>query len=280
MIKNRHYIDLNGKTIIEKLTVLPPLHQNPVFQDEACFLYFNQGGSDIFAPTEKITVRERESILLKCGTYFADLFQNNISGICDVCIIHLFPDILKRIFKEEIPFFVKEQKSRKYTYRLSHKNVIDHFITSLNFYFENPELAKEEIIYIKIKELVLLLLHTEAADTILELYSYLFSPQKASIVKIIETHLYSNLSLAKLAFLSGQSLSTFKREFKKHFDDTPANYIRNNRLKKAIDLLCHSSLSVSEISFHVGYEDPSYFSRLFLRKFKILPSEYRKINQK
>ncbi|WP_020530102.1 helix-turn-helix domain-containing protein [Flexithrix dorotheae] len=280
MIKNRQHLDLNGRTVIEKLKVLPPLRQNPVFQDEACFLYFNEGGTHISAPTEKITIKQSESVLLKCGTYFADLFQSSVSGICEVCVIHFFPDILERIFKEEIPFFVKQQKPGKYTYGLSQKNVIDHFIKSLDFYFDNPELAKEEILYLKIKELILLLLHTEAAETILELYSFLFTPQKANISDVIESHLYANLSLEQMAFLAGQSLSTFKRKFKKHFNDTPANYIRNKRMKKAGDLLKHSSLTISEISFQVGYEDSSYFSRLFQQKFKILPSEYRKANQK
>lgn len=280
MIKNRQHIDLNGRTIIEKLKVLPPLRQNPVFQDEACFLYFNEGGSHIAAPTEKLTINEKESVLLKCGTYFADLFQNRFSGTCEVCVIHFFPDILEKIFKEEVPFFVKQKKSGNYAYSVSQKNVIDHFIESLNFYFDNPEMAKEEILYLKIKELILLLLHTEAAETILELYSYLFTPQKASISQVVESHLFSNLSLDQMAFLAGQSLSTFKREFKKHFDDTPANYIRNKRMKKATDLLVHSSLTISEISFQTGYEDSSYFSRLFYRKFNMLPSDYRKSNQK
>lgn len=280
MIKSRQHIDLNGRTIIEKLKVLPPLRQSPVFQDEACFLYFSEGGSHIAAPTEKITIRENESILLKCGTYFADLFQNSTSGICEVCVIHFFPDILEKIFKEEIPFFVKQKKSCNYTHRISQKNVIDHFIESLNFYFDNPEMAKEEILHLKIKELVLLLLHTDAAETILELYSYLFTPQKASISEVVESHLYSNISIDQMAFLAGQSLSTFKREFKKHFNDTPANYIRNRRMKKAADLLAHSSYTISEISFQTGYEDSSYFSRLFYQKFNILPSDYRKLNQK
>ncbi len=280
MIKNRQHIDLNGRTIIEKLKVLPPFRQNPVFQDEACFLYFNEGGSHIAAPTEKLTIKEKESVLLKCGTYFADLFQNRFSGTCEVCVIHFFPDILEKIFKEEVPFFVKQKKSGNYAYSVSQKNVIDHFMESLNFYLDNPEMAKEEILYLKIKELILLLLHTEAAETILELYSFLFTPQKASILQVVESHLYSNLSLDQMAFLAGQSLSTFKREFKRHFDETPASYIRNKRMKKAADLLVHSSLTVSEISFQTGYEDSSYFSRLFHRKFNMSPSDYRKSNQK
>ena len=279
MIKNKQHIDLNGKTVIEKLKVLPPFRQNPVFQDEACFLYFNEGGSQIAAPTEKIVIEEKESVLLKCGTYFADLVQNRVSGGCEVCVIHFFPDILEKIFKEEIPFFSKQSESNNYSYKVSHKNVIDHFMESLTFYFDNPEMAKEEIIYLKIKELILLLLHTEAADTILELYSLLFTPQKASIVEVIESHLYSDLNLDQLAHLAGQSLSTFKREFSKHFDDTPGNYIRNKRMEKAADLLTYSSLTISEISFKVGYEDSSYFSKLFYKKFNTLPSDYRKSNQ-
>src|SRR5690606_16909018 len=117
----------NGRTVIEKLTVLPPLRQNPIFQDEACFLYFSKGGSHINAPTENVTVKENESVLLKCGTYFADLFQNSASGICEVCVIHLFPDVLEKIFREEIPFFVTQKESKSYTYSISQKNVIDHF---------------------------------------------------------------------------------------------------------------------------------------------------------
>ncbi|MBL3658948.1 hypothetical protein [Fulvivirga sediminis] len=74
MVNNRQHIDLGGKTVIEKLEVTPPLRQKPILQDEACSLHFNKGGSHISAPTEKITIKENESILLKCGTYFADLF--------------------------------------------------------------------------------------------------------------------------------------------------------------------------------------------------------------
>lgn len=280
MIKNRQHIDLNGRTIIEKLKVQPPLRQNPVFQDEACFLYFKEGGSHIMAPSEKISIKEKESVLLKCGTYFADLFQNDTSGICEVFVIHFFPNILEKIFTEELTYFEKVKKESHYTFRISKVNVIDHFIESLNFYFDNPKLATEEILYLKIKELVLLLLHSEAAKTILELYSYLFTPQKVNISNVVESHLYSNLGIEQMAFLSGQSLSTFKREFKKHFDDTPANYIRNKRIRKAADLLIHSTLTISEISFQIGYEDSSYFSRIFYQRFNVLPSDYKKLHKK
>lgn len=279
MVKNRQHIELNGKTIIEKLQVLPPLRQSPVFQNEACFLYFSEGGSQISAPTEQVQINEGESVLLKCGTYFADLIENSQTGICEVFVVHFFPEILQQIFHEEVEVFQKNSTSNQYTYRISQKNVIDHFIQSLDFYFENPKMASQEILYLKVKELVLLLLQTEAAASIMDLYSHLFTPQKASISEVMATHLFSNLTLEQLASLAGQSLSTFKREFKKHFGDSPANYIRNKRMAKAADLLAYSSYSISEISFQIGYEDSSYFSRAFQQKFEVLPSDYRKSHQ-
>mgnify|MGYP000445176860 CR=1 FL=1 len=280
MLKSRKHIDLHGRTIIEKLQVIPPLRQSPVFQDEACFLFFSEGGSEIAAPSEKVHIHEHEGVLLKCGTYFADLFANGRSGQCEVCVIHFFPDILQDIFKGEVPYFVKENKNTHYTQRIAKKDVFEHFIESLDFYFEQPELVNQEILYLKIKELILLLLHTDAADSIIELYSHLFTPQKASITEVIETHLFSQVTLEQLASLASLSLSSFKREFKKHFKETPAQFIRNRRLQKAKDLLVHSSLSISEISFQVGYEDSSYFSRLFSSSFMLSPSEFRKSKQK
>ncbi|MCR9066042.1 MAG: helix-turn-helix transcriptional regulator [Cytophagales bacterium] len=280
MLKSRKHIELHGRTIIEKLQVIPPLRQSPVFQDEACFLFFSEGGSEIAAPSEKVHIHEHEGVLLKCGTYFADLFANGRSGQCEVCVIHFFPDILQDIFKGEVPYFVKENKNTHYTQRIAKKDVFEHFIESLDFYFEQPELVNQEILYLKIKELILLLLHTDAADSIIELYSHLFTPQKASITEVIETHLFSQVTLEQLASLASLSLSSFKREFKKHFKETPAQFIRNRRLQKAKDLLVHSSLSISEISFQVGYEDSSYFSRLFSSNFMLSPSEFRKSKQK
>lgn len=276
MIYGRKHIDLNGRTIIEQLRVVPPLRQNPVFQDEACFLHFSEGGSEVLTPTEKITIREHESVVLKCGTYFADLFQNRESGQCEVCVIHLFPDMLENIFKNEPLLNVKNKNHNRYSHSLSEKQVITHFMESLNLYFENPHLANEEILHLKIKELVVLLLHTEVAQSIEELYSYLFTPQKTKLLDVVESHIYSNINIEQIAFLSGRSLSSFKREFKKHFDDTPANFIRKKRLNRAARLLHHSSLSIREISYQVGYEDSSHFTRLFKQYFKERPSEYRK----
>ncbi|WP_245592363.1 helix-turn-helix domain-containing protein [Ectobacillus panaciterrae] len=68
------------------------------------------------------------------------------------------------------------------------------------------------------------------------------------------------VSLNELAYLSGRSLSTFKRDFRKIYNTSPMKWIRNRRLDKAKELLTHTSLSVSDVCFSTGFENIAHFS--------------------
>ena len=275
MIIHHKHFEFQGKSLIEKLTVKSPLKQSPVFQNEACFIYFKEGEAVISSPTENVFVENGESILLKCGSYFAEIMNKVDGGICEVFVIHLYPEILNEIYQNEIPHFIENKKEASYTQKIIHKNVIQQFIQSLDFYFENPALVSTELLRLKLKELVLLLLETNEKTTILELFAHLFTPRKATIQEVVNAHLFSNISLEQMAQLAGQSLSTFKRAFKEHFNNTPAKYIRAQRMKKAAHLLKASDFSISEIAYQLGYEDSSHFSRLFSQSLQLSPSEYR-----
>ena len=104
------------------------------------------------------------------------------------------------------------------------QNIIAKFIESLEFYFENPALVNNDLLELKIKELILLLVQSKNVDSILELITDLYSSKTVNLKKIIDLHLYSNLSVEDLAKLSNLSVSSFKREFKKEFNDSPNNF--------------------------------------------------------
>ncbi|MBA7518660.1 Sensor histidine kinase RcsC [subsurface metagenome] len=55
---------------------------------------------------------------------------------------------------------------------------------------------------------------------------------------------------------------------------TPIEFIRIMRLKRAAQFLEKSQLTVSEVAYEVGFNDPRYFSRYFKSEFGILPSQY------
>jgi len=58
-------------------------------------------------------------------------------------------------------------------------------------------------------------------------------------------------------------------------DIAPGEFIREIRLKRAAQLLAQKHLTVTDVSFMVGYDDPKYFSKIFKKFHSVSPSEYR-----
>jgi len=115
------------------------------------------------------------------------------------------------------------------------------------------------------------------------LLSDLFTPRVVNIKETVYVHLFSSLSVEELAKLCNLSLSSFKREFKKIFNDTPSNFMNTERVKKAVELLKVSDFTISDIAYETGFNDPSYFARLFKNKMGVSPSTFQekyRMNQK
>lgn len=93
--------------------------------------------------------------------------------------------------------------------------------------------------------------------------------------QIIEKYYTSAISLENLAAISGRSLSSFKRDFKRIYNAAPATWLRQKRLTKAKELLESTELPVSEICFETGFENVSHFSRVFKQYYGNSPTFYR-----
>jgi transcriptional regulator GlxA family with amidase domain len=55
---------------------------------------------------------------------------------------------------------------------------------------------------------------------------------------------------------------------------TPVDCIRTIRLKRAVQLLEKSQLSIANVAYEVGFNNPNYFSKVFKEEYNLLPSEY------
>ncbi len=79
----------------------------------------------------------------------------------------------------------------------------------------------------------------------------------------------------RIARTLGMSKSHFIREFKRAFGTTPKQYSLDVIMHRAVTLMSHTDVIIKEAAFHLGYEDPSSFSRAFHRYFGISPADYR-----
>jgi transcriptional regulator GlxA family with amidase domain len=92
----------------------------------------------------------------------------------------------------------------------------------------------------------------------------------------IEKNFSKSISVEQMAYQARMSLRTFKRRFKKVVGDTPLIHLQRFRIEVSKRALEKSKEGVEEISFSVGYSDPTFFRQLFKRYLSMTPNEYRK----
>lgn len=98
----------------------------------------------------------------------------------------------------------------------------------------------------------------------------------ARVKQYIDEHFCENITrdtLGEIVYLSpGYLAASFKRETGRSL----GSYIIERRMEKAKELLAEGKLTVSEAAFAVGYDNFTYFSRLFKNKVGMMPKEYKK----
>ncbi len=101
-------------------------------------------------------------------------------------------------------------------------------------------------------------------------------------IEIVEKHMMnSDLNVEMMVKEMGYSRTNLFLKFKEITGLSSSEFIRNIRLKRAIQLFDKSDLSVKEIMYKTGFNTASYFSKCFKKQFRVVPSEYvRQIKDK
>lgn len=95
--------------------------------------------------------------------------------------------------------------------------------------------------------------------------------------EMIQDHIDTNLSLKELSKDLDINPSYLSREFSKHFDNLSfGDYIRKQRIDKAIELMADPSYSLTDIAYLTGFSDQSHFTRIFKKNTGESPSDFRK----
>ncbi len=130
--------------------------------------------------------------------------------------------------------------------------------------------SKAELLRLKQKEALLL---------ILTYYPWLkhvlfdFSPPgKIDLEGFMQKNFHFNVRLDRFAYLTGRSLSTFKRDFEKIFHQTPSRWLLHRRLQEAYRLIRQQGRPASDVYLDLGFEDLSHFSYAFKKEFGLAPS--------
>ena len=281
MITSHKKYDLLDKTFIEVLKFDSPFqHEMPIAQN-ACFHYMLHNDLKYTIDDKVENIPAQESILLNCRNIGNTMVKVDDGRSNEILLIHFHPDILKKVYDRELPAILQNPKNtitRKTSEHISNDFLINKYIEGLLFYFENPTLINDDILILKLKEIIILLSQTKDAEAIQVILSQLFSPVIYTFKQVIEANIFSPITMETLADYCNFSLSSFKREFAKLYNDTPANYIKTKRLEKASELLLKTDNRITDIAFESGFNDLANFTKSFHDKYNVSPSNFR-LNQ-
>lgn len=115
-------------------------------------------------------------------------------------------------------------------------------------------------------------MHTQAQDSFIQTIN--------EVHELLISDLTRRYTIEELSAKFHINQTTLKTTFKTVFGQSIGGYMKEYRIKRAKELLCHSDASVAEIALAVGYENQSKFTVAFRNITGMLPRDYRKAHTK
>ncbi|WP_338874668.1 AraC family transcriptional regulator [Spirosoma sp. SC4-14] len=165
----------------------------------------------------------------------------------------------------------------QHNFFLTNDEPIHQLISRLIYIFTENNQAKEVFANLVLQELVVRLMQTQARTLLLSPETTFVNVNRlAHVAQYINRHLNRSLQIKELADEACMSEPNFYRTFKHTFGMTPVEYINQQRISLASKLLRTTSRGLADISIECGFNNLTYFMKLFRRETGISPAQYRK----
>jgi Transcriptional regulator containing an amidase domain and an AraC-type DNA-binding HTH domain len=94
-------------------------------------------------------------------------------------------------------------------------------------------------------------------------------------IAYMNSHFADKITVEEISALANLSASHFSKIFKSVTGETPIDFLKTMRLKKARNMLRGNTDNITEIALKCGFGTSSYFSSCFIEKYRMTPSSYR-----
>lgn len=257
------------------------------FEVQPLFLVFNRE-EEIFLQGEKTgrqTIGHLESFMNSEGLNHT--LRINLKPDVSTCFFALA--INRAQFEEKIDSFLKEMNESLITiFRdvngLNHFHVQGYYSLDIAKYIEEftttelTEFMRHVFLEGKVYEIITHYLKQYLDDLkdpdnrkILRQQTVDKIEEATTIIRDEMEHLGSIISLAKRV---GLNQNTLQEGFQQLFKKSVNQYIKEVRMERAKELLESSNLNITEITYNVGINSRSYFSKLFKEQYGVSPKEY------
>ena len=277
MILEHKTIQLYGLPVFSWVTLTTPDEADVPLPAEACVAYLAEGDGQSIFMQESLYAHPGNVIISNCGRTVSNIIAHQEAGKVSTIIAHFHREQLQRIYQDAKPKLWKEIEKpvTQNVVQVEASNLVVKFFEGIGHFFDNQNAISEEILSLKIQELILLLLQSESSQNIRYIINSLFSDRVFTFTEMIDAYLLMPLSLQNYAQLTNKSLSSFKREFRRVYGTSPGVYMMSKRLERVAQLLATSETSITNIGYDCGFTSLEHLSRSFKSKYGVPPSRYR-----
>ncbi|SEO98895.1 AraC-type DNA-binding protein [Flavobacterium sp. CF108] len=260
-----HVVDYRSSKDVSKQQII--LNQNIIS-------FLMEGTKEAIFDNAALSIDPSKFLIMRSGNCL--MTEKKISEASNYrSMLLFFSNEMIHNFIRKMEFNEFELIEPKSVYVFDYDEFIQRFVHSLADISKLSGDIKFKLLEVKFEEIMLYLTGKYGAEF---LYSLTVNSDNATqkFIQIIENSHLSKLTLKELSFLCNMSVSTFKREFEKHYAESPIKWFQNKRLEFAHYLLQQEQKNPSEIYFEVGYENLSSFTQAYKLKYGVTPKQNQK----
>ena len=203
MILEHKKIEIDQKVVFETIISNSESTFNFQLNDEAYFIYVKHGRHVAISPNEIVEVPEGNLGVTVGKSLILKGYPNQESQHYQVLIIHINRELVAKAFGNKFPDISASLKNEFSKDMFTGKPCVvsRNYVDGIMHYFYNQHVVTEEIVELKIKEILLLLLSSKKAAEVTLLLEHFVNKRTANFKKVIETHLVNDISLEDLSQL-------------------------------------------------------------------------------
>jgi len=244
------------------------------FVSEHTFLYVVSGLLTICDGSMGHNLKSGDYCLIKRNSLVKFVKSSLVAEEFEIIGIQLHSDLLKT-FSKEYQYTAQKRLKEGSIINIKSDALLQNYLESRNLYENLHRKDRGHLLNLKNKELIFLLLNLNP-----DLQNVLFNfdePEKVDLEDYMNRNYKYNLSLSQFSYLTGRSLTSFKRDFEKAFNKAPGRWLLDRRLNEARILIEKEGKKPIEVYLEVGFEDLSHFSFAFKKAFGASPKKITKI---
>jgi AraC family transcriptional regulator len=224
-----------------------------------------------------------ESVILPAGELMQiDFPEAGIDTPTQCLALAIEPDFISTIVQnlnDRNPRTNAHQEWRfaDYNFHFNNDEAVNQVISRLIWLSVENNPAKHIFTELALSELIIRLMQTEARYLLTEHTKlYVHQSRLAHTIQYIREHLADPLSIHQLSQKACMSQTNFFRSFKNELGISPVDFINNERITAAKNLLKQAHVGIYDIAASCGFNNVSYFNKMFKRHTGITPTEFRK----